>query len=666
MNISELARKLRISPNELRRILSVVGIDIGARAIKIDKQLAKRIINDWGKLLGQYKKLQEQEEKEREEREKIVSEVKEIELPSFITVREFANLLRVPVNKLMETLMKSGIFVSLNESIDYDTAAIVAMELDVKVNRQKETDTKESIVKENYIKELLEKGKDDVKQERPPVVVVMGHVDHGKTSLLDAIRKTNVIGGEAGGITQHIGAYQVEKNNRKITFIDTPGHEAFTAMRSRGARVADIAILVVAADDGVKPQTIEAIKIIEKSEIPFIVAINKIDKDGANIEKTKQELSSNNVIPEDWGGKAVCVPVSAKIGTGVEDLLDMVLLTVDIDKEKMNISHTGDVAGTIIESHVDKGEGPVATALIQKGTLKQGDLININKVFSGKIRSMKDYNCIEINEATPSTPVRISGIKNLVQTGDVLETTEERGKIKKFQKDERRSSRFVKNQESDDEEDTGNRINVLLKSDVLGSAEVIMESLEKIEHKTIKIKIINRGLGNITESDVLQAEGIIKNQHNDSVTMLVGFNVKIGQGVDILAKEKKVDIKMYNVIYDLLNDVKDTVKKIAKIEVVKKEVGQINVLEIFKTEKKSMIIGGKVLDGRVESGDKLDIMRDKNKVGEGSIDVLQSGKQEVKFVERGQECGISFSGDPVIEKNDKLLIYKEVEVEQEV
>ncbi len=432
-------------------------------------------------------------------------------------------------------------------------------------------------------------------------------------------------------------------------------------MRSRGARVADIAILVVAADDGVKPQTVEAIKIIEKSKIPFIVAINKIDKEGANIEKTKQELSTYNVIPEDWGGKAICVPISAKTGAGIKDLLDMVILTVDLDKEKMKVSYTGGVAGTIIESHIDRGEGPVATVLVQKGILKLGDLINVNKVFAGKIRSMKDYNGKEVEIANPSMPTRISGIKSLAQMGDVLEVAKERGKIKKFKKEERRIDQFIQSQEGEEEEDTGDRLNILLKADVLGSTEVLMESLEKIESRNVKIKIINRGLGNITESDIIQAEGIIRNQHEGSMTMFVGFNVKIGPGVEILAKEKKVNIKIYQVIYDLLNDVKDAIKKIAKVELVKKEVGQIKVLEIFKTEKKSMIIGGKVLSGRIEKDNKADIIRDKDKVGEGKIDGLQSGKQEVKFVEKDQECGMSFVGDPIIEKNDKLIIYKEVE-----
>lgn len=660
MNISELARKLRISPKELRLILSAVGIDIGAKAIKIDKKLAKRILNEWGDIQRQYRVIKEKQQKEQEEEAKMTTEVKEVKIPSSISVRDFAARLDVPVNKLIEALMKSGIFVSLNERIDYDTAALIAMDLGIDVEKE-EQEKETEITREKMLSDLLDQD-DGEKKERPPVVVVMGHVDHGKTSLLDAIRKTNVIGGEAGGITQHIGAYQVEKNDRLITFIDTPGHEAFTAMRSRGARIADVAILVVAADDGVKPQTVEALKIIEKSKIPYIVAINKIDKEGANIEKTKKELSGHNVVSEDWGGNIICAPISAKMGDGIKELLDMVLLTVDLDKDKISVNYGGAAVGTIIESHIDKGEGPVATALVQKGILKRGDLININKNFSGKIRSMKDYNGKEVEEATPSTPVRLSGIKNLVNTGDVLEVTEEKGKIKKDQKGEQKFDYLAKTQEGEEEEDQGDRINVLLKADVLGSTEVIMESLEKLESKNIKIKVINRGLGNITESDVLQAEAIINNQHEDSMTVLVGFNVKSSPGVEILAKEKNVDIKIYYVIYEFLNEIEENIKRMAKVEMIKKETGKLSVLAIFKTEKEGMIIGGKVLSGKISKGEDVEVVRGKEVLATGGIENLQSGKEQVNFVKEGQECGMYYKGDPIIKEGDQLVFYTEEEV----
>ena len=490
----------------------------------------------------------------------------------------------------------------------------------------------------------------------------MGHVDHGKTKLLDYIRKTSVIDKEAGGITQHIGAYQAEKNSRLITFIDTPGHEAFTAMRSRGAKIADIAILVVAADDGVKPQTVEAIKIIEQAKLPFVVAVNKMDKKEANIDKVKQELSSHNVVVEDWGGKTVCAPISAKDGTGVSELLDVLLLLVDLDKEKRMVGYGGEAVGTIIESHIDKGEGPVATVLIQKGTLKKGDFININKQFFGKIRFMKNCAGKEIDQAAPSAPVKISGFKNLAQVGDVMEAAAEKtekGKIKKIRMAGAGKEQFAVRESEGEESSDIQFLNIVLKADVLGSTEVISESLEKIEVGDIKIKIINRGLGNITEADIMQAETIINNQKESDKTMLIGFNVKAPQTVEIFAKEKNVKIKVYTIIYDLLNLAQEAIKAMTKAKVVKKEIGRILILEVFRTEKGKSIIGGKVLDGTVKKGAKIEIFRNKEKVGEGDLAGLQSGKQDVLSVEKDSECGILLQGKTAIEKGDKLVVYQE-------
>lgn len=662
MNFTELARKLNINPNELRRILPMVGFDIGAKAIKIDKRIANKIIQNWKTLFNQYKRIIE-EEKLLADEEAIKTEVKEVELPSLITVRDFADRLKLPINRLMEILMKNGIFVSLNEKIDYETAAIIAMDLGIQASKCEESQAVGQ-ARSDHLRDLLkQKGDGDIKA-RPPVAVVMGHVDHGKTKLLDYIRKTNVVDKEAGGITQHIGAYQAKKNNRLITFIDTPGHEAFTAMRSRGAKIADIAILVVAADDGVKPQTVEAIKIIEQAKLPFVIAVNKIDKKEANIDKVKQELSSHNVVVEDWGGKAVCIPISAKEGTGVSELLDMLLLAIDLDKEKMEVSYGGKAVGTIIESHIDKGEGPVATVLIHKGILKKGDFININKQFFGKIRFMKNCAGKEIEQAVPSAPVKISGFKNLAQVGDVMEAADkktEKGKIKKIRISSAGKEQFaVKDSEGDDSEDI-QFFNIILKSDVLGSTEVVSESLEKIESGDIKIKIINRGLGNITEADVMQAETIINNQGDGDKTILIGFNVKIPQTVEIFAKEKNIEIKIWTIIYDLLNQAQDVIKAMTKAKVVKKEIARISVLEVFRTEKGKSIIGGKVLDGIVKKGVKIEILRDKENVGEGDLAGLQSGKQDVSSVEKDSECGILFKGKTAIEKGDKLIVYQEEE-----
>src|SRR3989339_388031 len=390
MNITELARKLGRTAQELKDILPGLGFDIGQRAIKVDDRLANKIIESWPLLKKKMEARQtvalHDEVKEKGEVIGLVGKTK-IKLSAVITVREFAARLGLPVTVVIKELMKNGILASLNERIDYETAAIVSEDLGFDFEKDEETEGQDNFVGDK-IKELMGKDKEETLMTRPPVVVVMGHVDHGKTKLLDSIRQTHVMETEAGGITQHIGAYQAKYKDKILTFIDTPGHEAFTAMRSRGAKIADIAILVVAADDGVQPQTKEAIKIIESAGIPFVIAINKIDKEGANIEKTKQDISSKlNIVPEDWGGKIVCVPISAKQGTGITDLLDMVLLTAETESENIKANPDASAAGTIIESNIDKGAGPVATILIQNGTLRVGDQLVLNNIIVGKIKS---------------------------------------------------------------------------------------------------------------------------------------------------------------------------------------------------------------------------------------------------------------------------------------
>src|SRR3989339_627709 len=371
MNITELARILKITPQELRNYLPLLGFHIGRKAIKINKSEANKIIKDWPNLRRKIEMDAQEKIKEEEKKKKELITSEKVEIPEFIPVRDFSALTGAPVNLILAELMKNGIFASLNEKIDFDTAWLVGLELGFEVVRKEEKH------------KLL---------SRPPVIVVMGHVDHGKTRLLDSIRKSHVIEGEAGGITQHIGAYQTVRNGQVLTFIDTPGHEAFTAMRSRGAKIADVAILVVAADDGVKPQKTEAYKIIESAGIRFVIAINKIDKEASNIEKPKQYISSKlNIVPEYWGGKIVCVPISAKQGTGITDLLDMVLLTAETESENIKANPDASAAGTIIESNIDKGAGPVATILIQNGTLRVGDQLVLNNIIVGKIKSLNNY-----------------------------------------------------------------------------------------------------------------------------------------------------------------------------------------------------------------------------------------------------------------------------------
>jgi translation initiation factor IF-2 len=658
MNVTELARILKISPQELRDTLPRLGFHIGQKAIKIDSPTARKIIKEWPSLVKQLEESSfvpqggaSEIEKEKEEIEK-----EEIKIPSFIVVRDFADLAGLPISKVLSELMKNGIFTSMNEKIDFETAAIIGADLDLEVKLVENLDGKKAVEEEkNKLKSTLEKEEESNLQPRPPVIVVMGHVDHGKTKLLDAIRKTDVVAGEAGGITQHIGAYQVNRKNKLITFIDTPGHEAFTAMRSRGAKVADIAILVVAADDGVKPQTVEAYNIIKASKIPYIVAINKIDKDEADINKTKQELSNQlGITPEDWGGKTICAPISAKAGTGIEDLLDMVLLTADMDAESMKANPSSSAMGTVIESHIDKGEGPVATILVQNGTLKLGDHLSFNNQAYGKARTLKNYKGETVTEAPPSAPTKIIGLKLAPKVGDILEVGEgEKIKTKKIKALNKQKSVIHKTE--DEEEDSKiKKINIILKSDVLGSAEAIEESLEKINTEDIKANIVQKGLGNITEGNIERAES--------TGAQIIGFNVKASPQVEEFARDKNITIKLYNIIYDLINDIKEKMQELVEAELKRIDLGKLKVTAIFRTEQKSQIVGGKVLDNKIEAESCIDVLRDKNVIAKGQLIKLQSGKQDVKEVEANQECGIQYEGQPIIQEGDILQFYKEEKI----
>ncbi|MEK7097254.1 MAG: translation initiation factor IF-2 [Patescibacteria group bacterium] len=653
MNVTELARILRITPQELRDKLPQLGFDIGQKAIKVDYKTAQRIIKEWYVL---NKKLEYKQEQEAQKQKETIKEKAEIQVPAFITVRDFADLTKLPVSKILAELMKNGIFASLNERIDFETASIIGADLFVNVvpmAESAEAETKE----EDKLKDVLGKEKEENLIARAPIIVVMGHVDHGKTRLLDAIRSTNVVAGEAGGITQHVGAYQVVRKNRHITFIDTPGHEAFTAMRSRGDKVADIAILVVAADDSVKPQTVEAHSIIKAANIPFIVAINKIDKPEANIEKTKQDLSTMlNIIPEDWGGKTICAPVSAKDGKGVEELLDMVLLTADLEPENLKANPNAPAIGSVIESHINKGEGPVATILIQNGTLRVGDQLVYDNNIYGKVRALRNYKGENIEEAGPSTPAKIIGLKLAPSVGDILAVGD--GEKMKMKNIKGVASHRPSVAKEAGEDENVKKVNVIIKSDVLGSAEAIEESLEKINTGEVKVKIIHRGLGNVSDSDITRAEA--------TGAQILGFNVKTTPQIERLARDKNIAIKKFSIIYDLINDIKAQMQALVAPEIKKVDLGRLKVLAIFRTEHKSQILGGKVLEGKVEADSFITVVRDKEFVAQGKLTKLQSGKQDVKIVEQDQECGIKYEGDPVIEIGDILEFYKEEKVYKKI
>lgn len=653
MNITELARILRITPQELRDLLPQLGFAIGQKAIKVDNTTAKKIIKDWPFLRREWEQKKMAAAIKKQD-EVLPKEKKTISVPAVITVRAYAELAGIPINRVLAELMKNGVFTSINEKIDFDTACIIGENLNLDVQpaeASNEEDDKSEVKLEDII---AGEAKKDLK-ERPPVIVVMGHVDHGKTKLLDSIRKTNVLAGEAGGITQHIGAYQIVRNNRVLTFIDTPGHEAFTAMRSRGAKVADIAILVVAADDGVKPQTIEAYKIIEAAKIPYIVAINKIDKPTADLNRTKQELATQlNITPEDWGGKIICAPISAKEGTGIEELLDMVLLVADTESANLSANPDALAAGTVVESNVDKAAGPLATILVQNGTLHIGDQLCFNNVVYGKVKSLKNYKGEEVAEAGPSTPVKILGLKISPAVGDILNVGEgEKIKTSKI-KISSKAGDILTTTSDDAAEDKIPKVNVVIKTDFLGSAEAIEESLLKLNNEKVKVKIISKGLGYITEGDVKRAE--------DSGAKILGFNVRMSPAMEILVREKQVTVKLFSIIYDLIKFVKDEMQLLVKPEINRIDLGRLKVLAVFRTESGSQIVGGKVLDGVIKNNSLIDVKRGDDFIVSGKLVRLQAGKQDVQSVEKDEEAGIKYEGKPVVEVGDILLVYQEERV----
>jgi len=671
MNLAELARKLRVSLAELREVLPKVGFDIGVRAIKIDPRMAQRIIQEWQSLKRQYDKIKEAELKKDLPEEGVVAETavkrKQVQIPDFVIVRDLALLLEMPVTELIRELMRDGILASLNEKIDFTTASIIAQDLGFEVAAKKEAEEKAEIVTaQENLKKVLE-GEENV-TIRPPVVVVMGHVDHGKTKLLDAIRQTNVVATEAGGITQHIGAYQVEvpikepksrlvgtEFNRCVTFIDTPGHEAFTVMRSRGARVADVAVLVVAADDGVQPQTIEALKIASAAKLPFVVAINKVDKPDINLDRIKNSLSELGYIPEDYGGRIPCVPVSAKTGQNIEGLLDVILLLADLDKDKIRANPLRKAMGTIIESHIDKGEGPVATVLIQTGTLRRGDPLVINNQLYGKVRAMKDWRGVDVREAPPSMPIKILGFKVLPEVGEILEVQEEVKSLKFKKVKPSRPAVFmsVAPQAQTDKQAAKKYVTLILKTDVLGSLEAIIGALEKINHPEVGVKIVARGLGNVNDSDVLSAEA------NGSV--VYGFNVIVPPVLVEAARKKNVKIKLFDIIYDLLGDIKVELEKLLSPEYYITNLGKFKVMSIFWSKKSELIVGGVVTDGHLAPNSLFKLSRNSQEVGAGKIESLQSGKQSVKEVRAGSECGVKIKTKDPIQEGDILEVYIEEE-----
>lgn len=663
MNISELARQLRVPTEELRSRLPELGFDIGGKAIKIPDRDVGKIIRAWNehkKRLYLQKKMEEQ--KSRAERKAKVQsgDAERVAIPELIAVRDFATLLNLPVAKVMQELMRNGILASLNERIDFDSASIIAEDLGYLADRAEEG--KEEAV-DNEANNRLEKVKEEERATgttlaRPPVVVVMGHVDHGKTSLLDAVRSANVVAGEAGGITQHIGAYQVVRNGKPLTFIDTPGHEAFTVMRSRGAKVADIAILVVAADDGVQPQTREAIDIIKAAKLPFVVAINKIDKPDANQDFVKTQLSDLGLVPEDWGGKTVCVPISAKKLQNIDGLLDVLLLIADMEKEHIVADPDRSAIGTIIESRVDKNEGSLATIVVQTGTLRLQDYLGVRGVNYGRVRAMKAFDGTMLKEAPPSTPVKILGFKAAPSVGDIVEATRDASVLEDLRESTSRPSGVdqissVAQKPSQETEEGGEKptLNILIKGDMLGSLEAVIGMIEKIQNPHVAVKIIGRGLGNVSDADVARAEA--------GKAIIMAFNVKMGMGVEDLSRSKDVIVESHTVIYKLFESVVEHLKKLLPSEKVYSELGTGEVLALFRKTDKGVVLGVRVKKGKIIPGTTVRIMRNNSIIGEGKADAIQVGTTVVKDVLAGQECGISFIGKTKVEVGDTIEVYQE-------
>ena len=581
--------------------------------------------------------------------------IKNITIPETLTIRELGEAMKVQPSEIVKKLFLQGVMVTVNEEIDFDRAEEIALEFNVICEKE---------VKVNVIEELLKEEEEDENSmvSRPPVVCVMGHVDHGKTSLLDAIRDTHVIDREAGGITQHIGAYVVSINNQKITFLDTPGHEAFTAMRMRGANATDIAILVVAADDGVMPQTIEAINHAKAAGVEIIVAINKIDKPAANIDRVKQELTEYGLIAEDWGGSTVCVPVSAHTHEGIDTLLEMILLTAEVLELKANPKRNA--RGLVIEAQLDKGKGPVATVLVQKGTLHVGDPVAAGSCY-GKVRAMMDDKGRRVKEAGPSTPVEILGLSDVPNAGEVFLSLENEKEARSFAETfisegrERMLEETKARMSLDDlfsQIQAGNlkELNLIVKADVQGSVEAVRQSLLKLSNEEVVVKVIHSGVGAINESDVTLASA--------SNAIIIGFNVRPDPVAKSMAEQENVDVRLYRVIYDAINDVEHAMKGMLDPVYEEKVIGHAEVRQTFKASGIGTIAGSYVLDGTIQRGCKVRITREGKQIYEGALASLKRFKDDVKEVKAGYECGLVFEKFNDLQELDQVEAYIMVEV----
>ncbi|UZQ84198.1 translation initiation factor IF-2 [Thermoanaerobacter sp. RKWS2] len=586
--------------------------------------------------------------------EKEEDEIKIITIPEFLTVKELAEKMKVNPTEIIKKLIAKGIMVTVNQQIDFENAAKIAEEYGFLVDKEEVKDELEM---------LLEETPDDEKdlQPRPPIVTVMGHVDHGKTSLLDAIRNTNVTMKEMGGITQHIGASVVEINDKKIVFLDTPGHEAFTAMRARGASITDIVVLVVAADDGVMPQTVEAINHVKAANVPMIVAINKIDLPTANPDRVKTELSELGLVPEEWGGNTICVPVSAKKNIGIDNLLEMILLVAEMEDLKANPNKPA--RGTIIEAKLEKGKGPVATVIVQNGTLQIGDAILAGTVY-GKVRAMFDDRGRRIKKAGPSMPVEVLGFSEVPEAGDKLivvedekkarELAERRKELQKEMELKRKQKVSLEDLFSQIQEGSVKELNIIIKADVQGSVEALKKSIEDLSNEEVRIKVIHGAVGAITETDVMLASA--------SNAIIIGFNVRPETNAKNLAEKEKVDIKLYRIIYEAIEDIKAAMKGLLEPKYKEVELGRAEVRAVFRVPGVGNVAGCYVLSGKILRNSDIRVVRDGIVVYEGKIASLKRFKDDVREVQQGFECGIGIDRFNDIKEGDIIEAYQMEEI----
>jgi len=556
-----------------------------------------------------------------------------IQIDATITVGNLAEALNIPVTKLITELMKSGVMATVNEKLDFDTAQIMVGELglDIELEKKQAADISPQRKKTTVSKSA---------EPRPPVVAVMGHVDHGKTSLLDAIRGADVVKSEAGGITQHISAYQVTHNNRKITLLDTPGHEAFAALREHGAHLTDVVVIVVAADDGIKPQTVEAIRFARKAGVKIVVAINKMDKEGADENRVKQQLSEHELIVEEWGGDVVAVPVSAKTKDGIDNLLDMIFLVSDV--EDLRADYTGHAHGLIIEAHMEKGRGAVAEALVEGGILKPGQFVVAGGSYA-RVRNLESTNNTAIKEAGPSTPVVISGFKTLPEFGDLFEVVDDEKTARNRSSIAEKANRAGSQTDINSTElirliNRSNKLtelNIIIKADVQGSLTSVVDSLKALDTEEVAVRVVGSGIGPVSENDIHLAA--------TSSAVIYGFHIDFPSGVRQLASRDKVPVRLFSVIYELIDDVKQELEQLLSPEIVETEQGRLVVRGVFKTSKTEIICGGEVTKGKLTAPSLAKIYRDKELVGEAQVTNLKRGPQDTKEVFEGDMCGINLA-----------------------